>query len=304
MWESKSTSLRKGARAFGSALYYLFCCPLIEPRRTVEFLKSVYFYKQAESILRIAQTVIPTVPPEDLFPGLFARPVQALELGGTQHANPTPYESYLLACIVQSLRPRTLFEFGTFEGRTTLQLALNSPPDAIIYTLDLPEDYGSTHYARSYPDEDRVRRWPIGGSFQRYAISRKIRQLFADSASADYKYLRGGVDFIFIDADHGYEYVKSDSENAVSMMSPHAVILWHDYGSKWKDVTLFLYELAVRERKNIYHLEGTNLAIYAPAISLPRQPEVANASTVATNCQPATGMSRSVAPCAPKRAGI
>jgi len=280
MWESKSTTLRKGAQTFCSVLYYLFCCPLIDPRRTVEFLKSVYSYKQAESVRRLDQRVIPTVPPEDLFPGLFARPVQVLELGGPQRGGTTLYESYLLACIVQSLRPQVLFEFGTYEGRTTLQLALNSPPDAVVYTLDLPENHGSTQYALSFPEEGRTRTLPVGGFFQSHAVSGKIRQLCADSARADYKALRGIVDFIFVDADHGYSYVKSDSENAFCMRSPRGVILWHDYGSKWKDVSLFLRDVAAREQKSVYHLAGTKMAIYAPSISLSRKREVAGVCLV------------------------
>ena len=277
MWESKSTTLRKGTQTVGSVFYYLFCCPFIEPRRAVEFLKNVYFYKQAESIRRLDQTVIPTVSPEDLFPGLFARPVQVLELGGTQRGGTSLYESYLLASIVQYVRPQILFEFGTFEGRTTLQLALNSPPDAVVYTLDLPENQGSTRYRLSFPEENRLRSLPVGGFFQSCTVSGKIRQLFADSATADYKALQGSVDFIFVDADHGYNYVKSDSENAFSMRSPRGVILWHDYGSRWKDVTMWLRDVATYGRKSIYHLEGTNLAVYAPSISLSRQPEVAGA---------------------------
>lgn len=279
MWESKGTTLRKGAQTLGSVFYYLFCCPFIEPRRTVEFLRNVYFYKQAESVRWLDQTVIPSVPPEDLFPGLFTRPVQVLELGGTPRGGTTLYESYLLACIVQSLRPQILFEFGTFEGRTTLQLALNSPPDAVVYTLDLPNNYVSTRFALSFPEEGRERNLPVGGFFQSYAEAGKIRQLLADSATADYKGLRGSVDFILIDADHGYNYVKSDSANAFAMRSPRGVILWHDYGSKWRDVTLLLRDVATQERKSIYHLEGTNLAVYAPSIIPSKKPEVARASS-------------------------
>jgi len=68
---------------------------------------------------------------------------------------------------------------------------------------------------------------------------------------------------VFVDGDHGYNYVRSDTENAFSMLSSKGVILWHDYGSKWKDVTLFLRELAKERGKKIYHLQGTNLAIHS-----------------------------------------
>src|SRR5687768_11016497 len=41
-----------------------------------------------------------------------------------------------LACICKVVEPKTIFEIGTFRGRTTLNFALNSPPDCRIYTLD------------------------------------------------------------------------------------------------------------------------------------------------------------------------
>ncbi len=45
-----------------------------------------------------------------------------------------------LALITAIKQPKFIFEIGTYKGRTALNFALNSPPDAIIYTMDLPRD--------------------------------------------------------------------------------------------------------------------------------------------------------------------
>ena len=49
-------------------------------------------------------------------------------------------ELVALAYFMQVLRPRMVFEIGTFVGRTTRLLTLNSPSDCQTVTLDLPKD--------------------------------------------------------------------------------------------------------------------------------------------------------------------
>jgi len=158
-----------------------------------------------------------------------------------------------------------VFEFGTSHGRTTLQLALNSPEDARIYTLDLPEGTYATFYGRAFPEEDILRKLPVGSLFRDHVESNKIEQLRADSAVAHFDSLRGKIDLIFVDGDHSYDNVKNDSEKAFSMLSQRGAILWHDYGSRWSDVARYIGELA-SEKRGFYHLAGTSLVICMPPI--------------------------------------
>ena len=48
------------------------------------------------------------------------------------------YEYKVLAKLCHMQSPEKVFEFGTFEGLTTLLFAQNTDPDSMIYTLDLP----------------------------------------------------------------------------------------------------------------------------------------------------------------------
>jgi hypothetical protein len=251
----------KVTRALLALPYYLFYCPLRAPRRTSRFLQNMNDYQDAERRYHRDRNLIRTIELTQLFPEAFSKPVRLLELGA-RPSGTSYFETYLLACLVQLLGARTIFEFGTSEGRTTLQLALNSPADAVIYTLDIPEKDYATRYKRAFPDEGSFRALPIGGLVEPHVESAKIKQLYADSASADYEVLRGRVNFVFIDADHGYEYVKADSENAFSMLSENGVVLWHDYGSQWRGVAQYLVELAKQGEKKLYHVAGTSLAIY------------------------------------------
>jgi len=70
------------------------------------------------------------------------------------------------------------------------------------------------------------------------------------------------MDVVFVDAGHTYPYVKSDTENALSMLRPGGVILWHDYLQVLHpDVTQCLYEYRLAGLP-IYHLRGTTLALH------------------------------------------
>src|ERR1044071_1525579 len=42
-----------------------------------------------------------------------------------------------LCMLCRGLNAKNIFEIGTFHGYTALHLAMNSPEDAVVYTLDL-----------------------------------------------------------------------------------------------------------------------------------------------------------------------
>ena len=52
-------------------------------------------------------------------------PAQPNGLGGTR-----PDELFYLAAVTRVLRPKKIFEIGTFQGRTTSAFVLNAPADA------------------------------------------------------------------------------------------------------------------------------------------------------------------------------
>ncbi|MBL8012699.1 MAG: class I SAM-dependent methyltransferase, partial [Candidatus Omnitrophica bacterium] len=71
----------------------------------------------------------------------------------------------------------------------------------------------------------------------------------------------GKIDLVFIDGNHSYEFVKSDTENALEMLSEKGVIIWHDYDYIiHKDVFRYLNKLAKTHK--IYSIPHTRFAIY------------------------------------------
>ena len=169
-------------------------------------------------------------------------------------------ELLVLARLVRELEPRRVFEIGTFDGRTTLALAMNAPDDALVFTLDLPAESPTAlsieRSERAFVDK------PVSGArFIGTHAARKITQLYGDSATFDFSPYR--AELVFVDASHAYEYVLNDSARALAMLgdSP-GVIVWHDYG-EWPGVTRALDELARSDSRfaALRWVRGTSLAV-------------------------------------------
>lgn len=172
-------------------------------------------------------------------------------------------ELVVLAATARQLAARAVFEIGTFDGRTTVNLAANTVAEGVVFTLDLPQ----TAAARPALDvdlDDQKYMQPArsGARIQTSEFAQRIRRLFGDSATFDFGEYLGKMDLCFIDGSHAYGYVLNDSARAVQMLRPGGVILWHDYGT-WPGVTQALNELyrADAAFSSLKWIEGTTLAI-------------------------------------------
>ncbi len=218
---------------------------------------------QAESKRKIR-----TVKLKDIFPPELESGSIHLENFLGHWGNVSVEEVCKIALITKYLKPKKVFEFGTYNGMTTLQLALNTPEDAKIYTLDLPPGIkGDTQYPLSRLDRYVASEFldkfntGVGSYFRGSSVEYKITQILNDAATFDFSPFHARMDLIFIDAGHDYGNKKSDSENALKMVSPGGVILWDNFDDILNpDVTMYLAELA--DRLLLFHLRGTPLVVY------------------------------------------
>jgi Methyltransferase domain len=204
---------------------------------------------------------LPIVQLAELVPAGGLMDVRAID---AVDGNVTERELITICRLVRAAQPRKLFEFGTFDGRTTLNMAVNSPPGATIYTLDLPKDElaiaeGPIHpHELRYTDKSRS-----GARYLGTSAESSIIQLYGDSGGFDFSPFRRAIDFIFVDASHTFAYVVNDSLQALEMLSPAGgTILWHDYG-RWDGVTGALNQLRKKHTSfaGLAAIEGTTLAI-------------------------------------------
>jgi hypothetical protein len=169
-----------------------------------------------------------------------------------------PQDLYAVLRVSQWAKPTKIFEFGTCNGVTTAHLARNS--QAEVYTLDLPSDMATDLAGYSKQDRNLLRpRDQIGSFYRCFNTEGRVRQLFGDSRTFDYRPYHGTMDLVIVDACHLYEYVLSDSQHAFDLLGNQGIILWHDFANSL-DVTLAVRKLAVRYP--IFHIEGTWLALH------------------------------------------
>lgn len=180
-----------------------------------------------------------------------------------------PMEAQVMASLVSFLKPTTFFEIGTYTGFSTLHLKNNAVNDAVIYTLDLPHDKSGIVLRNDINEAHRDIKNINLNERRHFHIEnerKSIVELFGDSKVFDFAPYYGTIDFVFIDANHSYAYVKTDTENALKMLSPRGAILWHDYDFIHPGIFRLINEIA--QEKKIFYIERTRYALLINSESL------------------------------------
>jgi Methyltransferase domain len=161
-----------------------------------------------------------------------------------------------------------IVEIGTFDGRTTLNLAINADPRLSVFTLDLPPQatpkFALAPGERAFVDKPRSGRYFAAPQPEWVADARRITQAYGDSSTFDFSAHHGRAGLVFVDGSHAYDYVVADSETARRLAAPDGIVLWHDYGV-WEGVTRALEELEARSRLGLRQIRGTSLVVWRNA---------------------------------------
>lgn len=170
-------------------------------------------------------------------------------------------EAGALCAIAKFMQAKKVLEIGTFDGNTTLNLAVNTVESAKITTIDLPLDWDGKS-ALDIPAlyNNVTDRNEVGEQYKSDSeINKKINQVYCDTGSLNWDELGGPFDLVFIDGCHHKVYVKNDTENALKILSESGILVWHDYGMI-EDVSEVADELVGSE--NIKVIGGTRLAVF------------------------------------------
>ncbi len=164
---------------------------------------------------------VPSLHLREMFPRTPTDPNSAVKLmpGTALDGGPNIIEQFILCALVKKIQPSTILEIGTFRGGTTWHLYDNAPADAVIYTLDLPDDEVPRDVTDLGLAANKIRPF--------LPKSERVRQILINSKKWD-GILERKVQFAFIDADHSYEGIRNDTEKALISMDTCACICWHD----------------------------------------------------------------------------
>jgi predicted O-methyltransferase YrrM len=177
-----------------------------------------------------------------------------------------PTDIALLILFAKGMNNCHYFEIGTWRGESVANVArvaekcvtLNLSADE-MRKLGLPEEYISQHCMFSE------------------GIS-NVTHISANSLSFDFSPFYGKFDLVFVDGDHHYESIVSDTQNAFRLLrDENSVIVWHDSGNspvdnRWEVVSGILDGAPVDTHKNIYRIANTLCAVYASK-KLPVKPD-------------------------------
>jgi len=174
-------------------------------------------------------------------------------------------ELNILNKVVEHFRPKKVVEFGTAEGRTAVNIAMQLPPDGEIITLDFPPVPGKND---------------IGYFYWEQPVKSKIKQVFCGVGTWDSNPHRASADVVFCDACDLMPGIAAEVYQAFSVVKPGGVIFRHDYGSV-KGTTIFWNWLA-RELP-VWSIQDTTLLClradpetYSKMLALLRHPIIRN----------------------------
>ena len=170
----------------------------------------------------------------------------------------TPPDLGLLKALAASFPSCEYFEIGTWRGESVANVAsvathcttLNLP-DEEMRKLGMSKDYVQSH--RFFSEK-----------------LQNVTHLQHNSLTFDFQSLQQKFDLIFIDGDHHYESVRSDTANAFRLLKDErSMIVWHDYshtpssGIRW-DVVRGILDGAPKEKQaGLYHVSNTLCALYS-----------------------------------------
>jgi len=254
--------IRRYFQSLGSCVYLFAGGVLIQKHRSLLYTICKHFGFEQEPVDPNAKPdpIVPSVPASDVIEddtNVHLSRIAALD------GNITPSELMIISGFVSQRKPAVCFEIGTFDGRTTENMAANQPDDGKCYTLDLPpEGADAAALPLACGDITYINKETSGARISSSEKSGKITQLYGDSGTFDFAPYENQIDLMFVDGSHSYEYVLADTEKAYKMVKPGGLILWHDYDSRWwPGVTRALNELQSQDARfgEIRNIQNTAL---------------------------------------------
>ncbi|MBE9529587.1 MAG: class I SAM-dependent methyltransferase [Proteobacteria bacterium] len=184
---------------------------------------------------------------------------------------PNMYTAELLTTAIQValnkiVKTESYFEFGTFLGIQTLNIAMNMPDSAQVYTLDLDkpsfDKLEQDQYMDRYdkPVSEKHFEYADRLAFTETEYNDRITPLYGDSNDFDFSEFEGKLDMVYIDGGHDLRTLKSDTENGFKIVNPDtfSCVAWHDYTNpEFPQIKKYLDEISSEHK--IYHVEETTI---------------------------------------------
>ncbi len=172
--------------------------------------------------------------------------------------SPTPLEYALVQGLARRFRPCHFLEIGSLRGE--LLANLNAVVESSTGITLSKEDIAKMGFPRA-----------IAETTMMFASDIKNLQLiYANSAAYDFSQLPHRYNVAFVDGEHLYEFVKSDTKNVWGVCAKEFAIVWHDYTVadhttiNWEVFAGILDGLPRELWSRLYHVNNTTCAVLLP----------------------------------------
>lgn len=176
-----------------------------------------------------------------------------------------PTDLMLLALLAEGIENCRYFEIGTWRGESVAILAARC---ASCHTLCLTD----AQMRKMGMHEKTIESHRMfSGELD------NVTQLRGDSASYDFGGLKQRFDLVFIDGDHHYDRVLSDTRNVFKHLAhERTVVVWHDYGFhpdkvRFEVMAAILDGAGPERTGRIYHVAHTKCAVHT-GLEYPSRP--------------------------------
>ncbi len=169
-------------------------------------------------------------------------------------------ETFLLIAAMRIVNAKRIFEFGTFRGASTLNMAMNAP-DGDIFTFDIAETEAPSPEQNEYDSEImRQHRRARVMQFEEAQHCARIHRLEGNSLTFDCSPYHRSMDLVFVDGGHDYRTLSADSASAFRMVPVHAgCVVWHDYGNpEYPEVQRYLDKINLP----VFHVEESRMCFW------------------------------------------
>jgi predicted O-methyltransferase YrrM len=167
-----------------------------------------------------------------------------------------PTDMMLLAGLAEGIKECRYFEIGTWRGESISTVASRAKnchtlclSDQQMRAMGMHENTIASHRM-----------------FSKELLN--VVHLRGDSREFDYESLGINFDLLFIDGDHHYDFILSDTRNVFKhLVHENSIVVWHDYGFhpdkvRFEVMAAILDGVGPSRTKRIYHVAHTKCAIY------------------------------------------
>lgn len=188
----------------------------------------------------------------DLLPGLNESIDNYTNLAGTSF----PIDMVILKQLAKKFTDCDYFEIGTWRGESISNVATVAKKCVSLSLSN--KEMNELGYGEKFT---RVQRF-----FSKDLPN--VVHVEANSKTFDFKKLGQKFDLIFVDGDHSYDGVKSDTANVFNLLkNENSIIVWHDYGTSyetidWEVLAGVLDGTPAEKRGKLYQISNSLCAIY------------------------------------------